>query len=110
MIHKLKIKYSYASKIAHNLKTFELRRDDRNFKVGDWIVFEIVDSPDLSKLSKAEREEVVWVLTTIKDNQYLMLNQLSYIIQIQWSNLLSGNLYLSLAIINYLYNLIGHLY
>ena len=77
MIHKLKIKYSYASKIAHNLKTFELRRDDRNFKVGDWIVFEIVDSPDLSKLSKAEREEVVWVLTTIKDNQYLITYKLN---------------------------------
>lgn len=77
MIHKLKIKYSYASKIAHNLKTFELRKDDRNFKIGDWIVFEIVDSPDLNKLSKAEREEVVWVLKTIKDNQYLITYKLN---------------------------------
>lgn len=34
-IHELKIKPVYFEAIKEGIKTFELRKDDRNFKVGD---------------------------------------------------------------------------
>lgn len=34
-IHELKVKPVYFEAVKEGIKTFELRRDDRNFKVGD---------------------------------------------------------------------------
>lgn len=49
-VHNLKIQYIYAKTIVEGTKTFELRKDDRNFKEGDYIAFEILDpSPPIPK-------------------------------------------------------------
>lgn len=36
--HELKILPKYYDAVISGIKTFELRRDDRDFQVGDWIV------------------------------------------------------------------------
>lgn len=41
--HNLKIKEKYLKALDCGCKTFELRRDDRGFKVGDLIHFTVVD-------------------------------------------------------------------
>ncbi len=46
IVHNLKIKYEYAEAVASGIKTFELRKDDRDFKEGDYIAFNVVDIPD----------------------------------------------------------------
>ena len=43
-LHKLKIKNKYYQDIYYGDKTFELRKDDRNYQVGDLIEFTIIDS------------------------------------------------------------------
>lgn len=43
-IHILKIKDFWWDSVKNLKKTFELRKDDRDFKVGDLIRFDIVDS------------------------------------------------------------------
>ena len=48
IVHNLKIKYEYAKAIASKEKTFELRKDDRNFQVGDYIAFEVVNRPNMA--------------------------------------------------------------
>lgn len=45
-VHHLKIKPEYLEAVASGKKTFELRRDDRGFKVGDTLLLELVDAPD----------------------------------------------------------------
>lgn len=40
--HTLKICKKYADAVMSCAKTFEIRKNDRNFKVGDKIVFEVV--------------------------------------------------------------------
>lgn len=40
--HTLKVLIKYADAIMDGTKTFEVRKNDRNFKVGDKIVFEVV--------------------------------------------------------------------
>ena len=41
--HNLKIKMQYAWAVKLGIKTFELRKDDRGFKVGDLIEFTVID-------------------------------------------------------------------
>lgn len=40
--HRLKVLIKYADAIMDGTKTFEVRKNDRNFKVGDKIVFDVV--------------------------------------------------------------------
>lgn len=40
--HRLKVLIKYADAIMNGTKTFEVRKNDRNFKVGDKIVFDVV--------------------------------------------------------------------
>ena len=37
MVHELKIEYNYIREILAGLKTFEVRRDDRNYQLGDFL-------------------------------------------------------------------------
>lgn len=39
-IHRLKVWPTYWSLIDDNVKTFEIRKNDRNFKVGDYLVLD----------------------------------------------------------------------
>ena len=43
MQHTLKVQREYFQAIADNRKTFEARYDDRNYEVGDWVVFREVN-------------------------------------------------------------------
>lgn len=44
--HLLKIWRSYADPVVEGIKTFEIRRNDRNFKVGDYVRFRCVCDDD----------------------------------------------------------------
>lgn len=43
MTHELKILEQYANNNREGKKPWELRKNDRNYKVGDWIIFHIID-------------------------------------------------------------------
>ena len=43
-IHELKIKNRYWAEVCEGAKMFELRKNDRDFQVGDIIQFELVDA------------------------------------------------------------------
>lgn len=40
--HRLKVLIKYADAIMNGTKTFEVRKNDRGYKVGDEIVFDVV--------------------------------------------------------------------
>lgn len=40
--HRLKIQEQYADAVLNGTKTFEIRKNDRGYKVGDEIVFNVV--------------------------------------------------------------------
>ena len=44
MIHELKIQSEYFEVVNNKTKTFEIRKNDRNFKVGDKILLREIDS------------------------------------------------------------------
>ena len=44
MIHELKIQSEYFVAVNNKTKTFEIRKNDRDFKVGDKILLREIDS------------------------------------------------------------------
>lgn len=51
MTHELKIKYEFAQLHFTGKKNWELRKNDRNFKVGDTIRFKILEFEESSNWS-----------------------------------------------------------
>ena len=49
-IHELKIKEKYYKDVALGYKTFELRKNDRDYQEGDLIKFTVVDKTPYSRL------------------------------------------------------------
>ena len=47
-MNTLKVFIKYADAIMSGTKTFEIRKNDRNFKVGDKIVFDVVSNEGIS--------------------------------------------------------------
>lgn len=49
-LHELKIKYEYLKEVQAGRKTFELRKNDRDYQVGDLIKFNCIDKDRLIKV------------------------------------------------------------
>lgn len=61
MIHELKIKQKYLEEIVQNIKTFEVRFNDRNFKINDILILKSISTNDYLLC------EVIYILN---DNNY----------------------------------------
>ena len=59
--HELKILPKYFLAIAHNYKTFEIRKNDRNFKVGDVLVLKEYDSETKTYTGKVQEVTVTFM-------------------------------------------------
>ncbi|MFB8726134.1 DUF3850 domain-containing protein [Enterococcus casseliflavus] len=64
MTHNLKIDKQFFSAILNNLKTFEIRYNDRNFQVGDFITLE-----EVTEDSEYTGRKVSGVITYMTDYQ-----------------------------------------
>ena len=62
MKHTLKIKDRFYNDIEQGLKTFEVRKNDRNFKVGDLIKFVNVNGEDFNN-GELRIYEITYILT-----------------------------------------------
>ena len=68
-LHVLKIKGEYLNEIYCGRKTFELRKDDRDYKVGDLIHF--VDTNgnevDTKEFNKGNLYEITYILRNVPE-------------------------------------------
>lgn len=62
MNHTLKIQDRFYNDIARGLKTFEVRKNDRNYKVGDLIKFVDVNGKDFQNYAM-RIYEITYILT-----------------------------------------------
>ena len=102
MLHELKILPKYFKDVKKGVKTFELRKNDRNFKVGDVLVLEEYDSSiqwedvngkKVNYSGEKVLRTVTYVLSNIDglDKEYVILGikPISQDIELKWSNKLS---------------------
>lgn len=71
-IHHLKIKAEYALSKLQGTKPFEIRRNDRNFEVGDIINYHCIDSPAIDDEISARLYEVVYITNYEQQNGYVV--------------------------------------
>lgn len=70
-IHKLKLDIAFCDAVLNGLKTFEIRKNDRDFQIGDHIKFIPVDALGTCKHNIIKKEyEITYVLNGwgLKDN------------------------------------------
>ena len=60
MVHRLKIAPQYFKDLVSGVKTFEVRRNDRNFKVGDIVTLE--EYKDGNYTSNYVNAEITYIL------------------------------------------------
>ena len=74
MIHNIKLREEYVDAVYNNEKPFEVRKNDRNYQVGDYIVFEPV------KYSEEDCDYTIHYDHPIKNVVY----QITYILDDYW--------------------------
>jgi hypothetical protein len=69
-LHELKIKKEYFQEVYFGKKTFELRKDDRDYEVGDLIKFKVVNKDEHGKEGFCEYvdSEALYIITYILRN------------------------------------------
>ena len=76
-LHELKIKEEYLEDIKSGKKTFELRKNDRNYQVGDLIHFVQVNGKEYSSYSR-NLYRIVYILQDVAqyglDKDYCVLS------------------------------------
>lgn len=75
MLHELKILPQYYDAVVNGIKTFEIRKNDRNYSVGDTIKLREFDKDDIynvkwsthSEYTKRECYAVITYILNLKD-------------------------------------------
>lgn len=72
--HELKIRSEFFLRVATNQKTFEIRKNDRDFQVGDILILkEWRDGDGYVDYSNALRREIVYISTFMQQHGYVVL-------------------------------------
>lgn len=61
-IHELKILPKYFNEVSHNIKRFEIRRNDRKFKVGDILILKEYNEEDKSFTGREVKRVIKYIL------------------------------------------------
>lgn len=59
--HELKIKAEYFIQKAYGRKNFEIRLNDRNYKVGDLVRYNVIDDSTLNKIAQTELYQITYI-------------------------------------------------
>ena len=72
MKHTLKLLKEFAELKLQELKPFEIRKDDRNFCVGDLIVYVVPDDEELSKVFKNRIYRIEYITNYAQKEGYVV--------------------------------------
>lgn len=67
MIHKLKTWPEYFHQVFMGYKIFEVRKNDRDFKVGDWLQLEEFDPKTEKYTGRNVSRRITYILKSSKD-------------------------------------------
>lgn len=72
MIHQLKIESAYFSQIETGIKTFEVRKNDRDYHIGDYLALnELTDTPISPLHLYTGRCMIVRVVNILSDERFV---------------------------------------
>jgi|LakMenEpi03Aug12_release.lakeMendotaPanAssembly.Ray.scaffolds.fasta_scaffold3407757_1 hypothetical protein len=71
--HELKIRGEFYARIASEQKTFETRKNDRDFQVGDILILREFDGQQYIDYSEPLRCRVIYISTFAQQEGYVIL-------------------------------------
>ena len=70
--HNLKIKAEYAKEKLNGTKPFEIRLNDRDFQVGDEVVYNVIDDNELAKTFANKVYEITYITNYEQKDGYVV--------------------------------------
>ncbi|PEC62928.1 DUF3850 domain-containing protein [Bacillus toyonensis] len=74
MLHNLKINKEFFSPVVEQIKTFEIRRNDRGFQVGDKIVLNEWDDRNKQYTGKKVNGEITYITNYEQKENYVVFS------------------------------------
>lgn len=75
MLHNLKINKEFFSPVKERIKTFEIRKNDRNFQVGDQIVLNEWDEKKIKQYTgKKVNGEIIYITDYEQKENYVVFS------------------------------------
>ncbi|GGD05615.1 DUF3850 domain-containing protein [Enterococcus wangshanyuanii] len=72
MVHELKIDREYFMAVLEDLKKFEIRYNDRDFKVGDIVILKEIDSVNRKLTGRQIKTEITYITNYEQKNNYVV--------------------------------------
>lgn len=73
MKHKLKIQPEYFNEVCTGNKSFEIRKNDRNFQVGDTLLLQEFNSETQTYTGRVAERMVSYITNYAQQNDYVVM-------------------------------------
>ncbi|MBM7688432.1 RNA-binding protein [Enterococcus ureilyticus] len=72
MVHELKIDREYFIAVLEDLKKFEIRFNDRDFKVGDIVILKEIDKVNRKPTGRQIKTKITYITNYEQKNNYVV--------------------------------------
>lgn len=74
-IHNLKIRAEYALPKLNGDKMFEIRKNDRNYEVGDIVLYNVIDNEELNRKFVAKFYKITYITNYAQQDGYVVFGE-----------------------------------
>lgn len=74
-IHNLKIRAEYALSKLKGDKMFEIRKNDRNYEVGDIVLYNVIDDAELNRQFVAKFYKITYITNYAQQDGYVVFGE-----------------------------------
>lgn len=74
-IHNLKIRAEYAFPKLNGDKMFEIRKNDRNYEVGDIVLYNVIDDAELNRQFVAKFYKITYITNYAQQDGYIVFGE-----------------------------------
>lgn len=78
-IHNLKIRAEYALPKLKGDKMFEIRKNDRNYEVGDIVLYNVIDDNELNRQFVAKFYKITYITNYAQQDGYVVFGEKEWI-------------------------------
>ena len=78
-IHNLKIRAEYALPKLKGNKMFEIRKNDRNYEVGDIVLYNVIDDVELNRQFVSKFYKITYITNYAQQDGYVVFGEKEFI-------------------------------
>lgn len=74
-IHNLKIRAEYALPKLNGDKMFEIRKNDRNYEVGDIVLYNVIDDAEINRQFVSKFYKITYITNYAQQDGYVVFGE-----------------------------------